>query len=629
MFKVFVLETPFGRWKLLGSPYIVHQRLNLDIDLKEYLLAPYITITISTNDLKPFMWFWRYVNGDINIGLWNTMTLGERLRVWPYLRDTLSTNDILKWYYDNLFIGVDQISLDEGRYLHEISTTLKQFAVDKDGKISSFKLKIAGYIGLDPADSHADSIILDGQVYYQLEERMYISPPTRGREYKELRIIDSLFESVVMIRDGSYRLMDKDRNMHGSYKEIAFYEGVLYLSREPVFRRKDRSKMYIHHLIYGPILSPWKVGNITLHGDLPTMKRNSDVIAKFEDETKGITLLAGETISDSVLRGVSIGGRPMGQLEFPLDQKTSFTVEEKEIKSDLDSLLYVWAYLNGIDPSKRNVTSRMWYYITYFQIPLNSLFVDNYLIELVRGIDSLVEYGTVLSILKTIPIPILSTRRIMTKDKDSITLGDRIIGSKIVGGPVTTNYEYFDHKYIPPSEARSRDILIIAHDKLIRTIVVAMREDGGIDYKAHGTDYIIRYKGDRWIAAWQKSGNISSSIFVSCIRPPKPSFKYRFDEERRWTFDMEVTDLFLEISRDDNDKLLSESFGRPVTIRDAIKWAEDFLSQEATREYYDSIHSDGNWDIVKNSYVIKGDFVTTNAYIVSEGENEITIRCNL
>ena len=61
-------------------------------------------------------------------------------------------------------------------------------------------------------------------------------------------------------------------------------------------------------------------------------------------------------------------------------------------REELWPLMFVWAYLNGYDDgiiiTLNSAALRVWYYITYFQIPLTSAFVNRYLLRLFYLVDT-------------------------------------------------------------------------------------------------------------------------------------------------------------------------------------------------------------------------------------------------
>lgn len=606
--STYIIKTPSSTWKIYGSPYIVYRRLNLDIDFKQYLSSPYITITIDSDNIRSFLWFWYYINGlwsekeeDL---YWKSLSFYERLYIWPYLKAIQPPNNILKWYLDNIFLdfpfapAMEQPRLDEDKdlttfnvqprmdlpWVNDIYHTLVGLLVDWRWEISPFVRALSRFTGmsvgrhlalkrsLPSSRENVQSVILDDTRYFEFEK-----PETLG---DDIRIY--AYNSLLTGDESGYSVYDYGTETLREYKNITMYNNTFMPLKSlgvPVFAQSPKRNVYF---LYEPMLFPIRVGDITLHGDLLTMRSRSELI--------------DSTLSE-------------GDREFSLLSNE---------KVDLDPFLYVWGYLNGIEEKSLNLLTP-WYYINYFHIPLDTFFVEDYITTLITNITTIERYRDVLGIMKKIPSGILDKYRIMEVSKSGTPLADERMMAKHLDIPVTFRKEYRDYNHVSPYGVRTGDVLICWSHLLFTIDVREIKVDADGIIRDHVRDgYIIHERNGRLIESSKFNGAVTTTL-IACIRSPKP-LRSKYPKVPVIARGIKVKKAVFNIAPDIKEELV---FSEPIEGSEAFKRITDYLSEPTTEEYYRIVRPRGiPWVIAKEAYPIRGDLLNaddTIEAVIKEG----------
>ena len=634
--RPYVIVTPCRRVKVYGSRYIVLERLISSTNAEQYLAAPYVTLTIPSDNLRSFTWFWYYLNGLAPLEgrdpYWDKLTFDDRLSIWEYIKH-YDPNDILRdWYVNHLFDDITPspemksylLILDDIRKTTPLALRIAgEYPGDRKGElpsnIGSFDRSMAvimeGHVGaslgltsITPADAfmNSASVIINSRYY----SRTRVGRPVREE-------VDGIAFSR-MIRLGTKLKLLFSRINQAWYILGTAPNGGVVRVLDVAFYRYDRRIMYSGISSYPTksevgdyILSssfPFTVGGIVIHGDLLTMRSRSRLFSRL--------------MEDGELEGMINRGYPFPSL-----------LEEQKFGSsaEFNSFLYVWKYLNGIQEKDRKVNGTMWKYISYFEIPLDSPFVNDFVHILLSDIETKEEYEEAVAIVRSIP-PIIRMGYKVMHVKGSTVLADSLLAiasDKLDMEPTTVNPLYHDYVKVPRSDRKQKDTAILTTaDKKGNAVIFEskIREDGGFESwprqmeKDIGRGDFFRYRKKIWmlINAW---GVCVRNVKVSFMRKREPRrFEYKNMLRREYdTIDRKISGITFPLSMKTHKHTLS--FPSLITEKEAVTAAEEYMSLPVDKEYYRIVRTpypshSAPWDVVSNVYIIRGDFL----------ENEMVVR---
>ena len=628
--KPFVIVAPSGSVKVYGSPYIVFHRLDIPT-YTDYFTAPYITLTIPFVNLRSFKWFWFYLNGleMTDDPYWKTLSLEERLGMWVYLGGLSPDHPIKGWYVNHLFddITPSPDMADHIPILNDIGskvslryrvtgpattmrlTRLAHISPERDDHlpiekklltIGSFDMAIATISGNRPFGLPSvvpglgtvmtvRSVIINRKLY----------SPTKVGAHKDVIHPRQMFDAGADI-EYVFKL--------GSGMMLALVDNVWYITSNYTITRLTSVEFYstyehpgviqpipgsIIHLV-GKGTFPVKVGDLVLHGDLHTMKSRSNLVREAYN-------LPGEP---TFLQGQSLG----------------------------DDFIYVWSYLQGIPPSAK-ATPRMWYYIDYFGIPLDTVFVNDYIRSLLGGIRTVEEYDWIVSLINSIPLPIRMGYSIMEEDYEGIAEADTLLHRRpgFKRDPITINSRYSDYRPIPHSEARNGDLVVVWIDRGgVFVADYAFLQNGTI---LVGNDHILTSYDNVWVPSRKRDGSLELGR-VGFMRSSKPRrFRYKNLMRREYNnTDRVVSMVVFEYAFSPEHRFMSWGPLSPLmTESEAIAMIEEWFSAPADERHFLSTNMGVPWSRMSKVLVIRGDYISNSdrpIAIVATGIRDGVLRLN-
>ena len=609
--KTYVIRSPKKDVKIYGQTHSVYRALNPDIPLHVYIKVPYVIITLNHEPGKAFLWFWYYANdviGDTSDRLWDSMTFQERLETWSYIGKISPKSEV--WYYNNLIpsnLKIEATSEIRMTMDNIFAAIPKNITYPKDGIVSSFEAQYSNLFGVLPSIVASGLKSYDGEfkdnttIHIVLEDGRhliktihFVSEASGGRifdilgisfhdrgDYRGISLHVEMNEvpGTTVRTIGAILVHFKRKWYLYEYKSviipvIAFtlYRGYLLVPVMTGDVKYVNSPAYINDIYY-----PMKFGNIVLHGDILSMKRNSPTMRTMKDLDNGITLMKG-------------------------------------YKINIDVLLPIWEYINGSE-STALPSVESWLYINYLQIPLSDKFVERYFFDLLSLHHSkwtVDMYLDTVTALKNIGGEILSTYRIgerMKKDDSKYKLIQPPMGDIILStirnsvyntGLIPGTFLLSRPDYIPlPQDSRGEnDILVIwyiegleATYPLLFDIRYYISEDEWILSKVRmdisdmvGKELSIMSFGGTLTVVGENL-RVPSSISVFSKKNPKFSYRiyspYPDNDERRYITGVNFESVIIQ----SNVILTTIPFSEPVTEWKAVYAVTSYLSIPITQEY--------------------------------------------
>ena len=618
--KPYVIRTPTKEWKIYGQTHIIHHHLHSSIPLAEYVRSPYITVSLDKEVGKGFVWFWYAVNdltGPPEDSYWKGMTLSERLDVWPYIKNRLP--NIYRWYYENLFASLFR----EGNtelipVLNDIVNTMPVM-VPLNNRVSLFDIayrRITGLpfpsmrdlkeqegmwavvsdsswtriIELDDGSIHVYRVITsidhehsDELVPFDLVEELGIDEfRTEGlskRLFSGEKDLDEHDIDVIIVNDmngNNHYLYDRSNDSMIRISSETTYIGHLHKTNE--MKCEPSSRDYIDS-IYSPI----RVGDLTLHGDLLTMRKRSPFIRSIDKFDESVTLLPWK----------------------------------------LDLLLPIWEWMNGRSGRCAIPVLESFTVMNYFQIPFDTSFMEQYISDLLlhsrKGWNKEL-YLQLLGIINSIPKAALSKYRVMEEQVgdnprsgvvhlyqgsdviemfseeeavQKMTLADKILAqihvpsSKLFSSPYKDFVEVTDGVF-----DAYRDILVIWYLEgisptlfpivMMGNTLTGHRKEGISKLETHPLK--VTFNG-RWLA--HKRNEHVSSVITVMRRSKIKGFEYKkkgisLDDEKKYVRGVVFDRINKLYGRQGRIKL---DLPRLSTELEAVRAAEEYLSQPITAEY--------------------------------------------
>ena len=347
---------------------------------------------------------------------------------------------------------------------------------------------------------------------------------------------------------------------------------------------------------------PIRVGNLTIHGDLLTMKHRSRFIGRLFDAME-----SPFEPFPHLLKGEYIGKE-----------------QEKEGKwkkeENIASFLYVWDYLQGFTPP-HEVSPGSWYYINYFEIPLDTPFVDQYISFLLQSIATKKHYLQVVSIVRSIPAAIKSSYSIMSIDEKGVVGADDMLihAREFSDGHATTlDPAYHDYSPVLHQDVRRGDISIVWDKE--GTILInkyVMGKDGAFINREDVSRGELRYFSPpgigpgEWLLYFEYKGIVSSNIgFLRSNKPRK--FEYSSGggghEHQKDLLSKKVMSVEFNAGGKSTKHLIA--FDHPTSVVEAMDAMREWMSVFVDEEYYNTMNIPAPWSVMSRIYVIRGDFTS-------------------
>lgn len=579
--KTYVIQFPGGSYKVRGHAYLIYDRLRVrHIPLEEYLKARYITLTFRSFELVSFSWFWTLINEHL-VGLpledqnWKTMTLQQRLKIFPYLDSigVLPTNgrwaeEVYMWYYTHLLDDIRELKEGELEAVDWIVSIIPlAMKVPRGGRINPFDVaysRLAGIpLHLTPGLSEilSPSTIYNSWKYAIIQPNILISSDDEDSS-DNWALSYTSFAGTLTLKMGRYTF-ETDKGIRDVTDLATFYfpGETMFDLYAPYLYLNPEISVIVPDDFWKHILFPIMIGSITLHGEPLVMRKRSPLIKATIEEEGPFSLLAG----DKVVFG---------------------------------DVINVWSYINGITialPEKRSVDE--WKYINYFGVDVKSDFVLDYAVNIIDNLPvgwNRDLYLKVLSMIKNIP-------RITGKLELEGPRIDNILSRIWVPGDAI-----FDKRYstlIPVTgEAKLGDVCVLWYIDI--PDVEKMPEYGnvvasnvayvGVTLTNYRRVIITAVKVEEvWHAYDEKGLPIRSVITIG--RDPegkRPRFHYISSFGRPYNnSERDISLLEFNISRGGEHKH-EIRFDPHATEKEAVEAAEEYLSQPLTAGYFEKVKDD-------------------------------------
>ena len=620
--KPYVISCSNGdKFVIYGQIYILYDRLRPHIPLHQYIDAPYIKINLPGKiGHKSFVWFWIIFNGipeERMLFMWKKMTYKERLEVWSYIK-WFSATYMYRWYYTHLLDGFTSEIMDLDGFTSEImgldGFTSEIMGLDNVINTIPWEEKIPINNIVHPFDvayskvTGKDIIMTPGMMKYTIR-------PVQGSRYHSLELI-IIVENLIFHRNMTIKESDEIQRFRdlGDSIPTIWKNGITYLIRAEdiwyiVYEGKSPVNITSSIKTYkeSDEVNPWKE-------IIPGTRLDSPLNMRMKYPTPVSILTERDFFNRGVFRvnvgDVTLYGDPL------IMRSRSFTIDGyvedmrpflEGDKVDKSALLMVWSYMNGV---KLNISPVSWdqqmsilIYINYFQIPLVSRFVEDFLYNLLdlyatpeRNNEMI--YRKLVDIMKRIPRDTISSYE---------TLTGRVIDHMLAKIFIPTeNMFLFNDKY--------RGLVTLVSNEDIRTndIVIAWGEEQSLIGKISllGTDrmlfavdrstrFTITYERDKPVV--DVMGEAFGTRTTMIRNNEIPRFRYINGSKRRYNDEIEnVTSIRFPTFHNWQHvhKIVFES---PVTEKKAILEAEKYLSVLITQEYYENVIN----NLVHNSRAIR------------------------